>query len=109
MVNGNPDLSKGQSNLPKNPPDCIIFDNWVFKNLISADELFEKALEILETFLSVNNDSCRKLASSLEPLIMLGENLNTTSVSFFIADINLFSYEFDNFVLNLLYWVILYN
>ena len=26
------------SNLPRNPPDCIVFDNWVFDNLISADE-----------------------------------------------------------------------
>ena len=50
----------------KNPPDCINFDNWVFENLISTDELFEKALQILETCLSVSNNSCGKLVSSLE-------------------------------------------
>ena len=27
FVNGNPVFNKGPSNLPKNPPDCIIFDN----------------------------------------------------------------------------------
>ena len=29
----------------KNPPGCIIFDNWVFDNLISADKLFAKTYE----------------------------------------------------------------
>ena len=27
FINGNPVFNKGPSNLPKNPPDCIIFDN----------------------------------------------------------------------------------
>ena len=27
FLNGNPVFNKGPSNLPKNPPDCIIFDN----------------------------------------------------------------------------------
>ena len=27
FINGNPVFSKGPSNLPKNPPDCIIFNN----------------------------------------------------------------------------------
>ena len=26
-INGNPAFSNGPSNLPKNPPDCIILDN----------------------------------------------------------------------------------
>ena len=95
--------------MPKNLPDCIIFDNCVFENLILADELFEKALRILETCLSVNNNSCEKLLSSLESPFMFGDNLNTTSVSFFIADFNLCNWEFDNFVFNLLYCVILFN
>ena len=38
----------GPNDLPRNPPDCIIFDNWVFDNLISIDELFAKALRILQ-------------------------------------------------------------
>ena len=48
FINGNPALSNGPSNLPKNPPDCIIFDNCVLENLILADELFENALRIVE-------------------------------------------------------------
>ena len=27
FIKGNPVFSNGSSNLPKNPPDCIIFDN----------------------------------------------------------------------------------
>ena len=38
VINGNHVFSNGPSNLLKNPPDCIIFDYWVFDNLISADE-----------------------------------------------------------------------
>ena len=56
----------------------------------------------------VNNNSCGKLASLLESPIMLGDNLNTTSVSFFIADLNLLSCEFHNFTFKILYCVILY-
>ena len=43
FINGNPVFNNGPSNLPRNPPDCIIFDHWVFENLISTDELFENA------------------------------------------------------------------
>ena len=56
FINGNPVFSKGPSNLPRNPPDCIIFNNWVFDNLISIDELFAKALRIFVTCLLVNNN-----------------------------------------------------
>ena len=38
FINGNPVISNGPSNLPRNSPDCIIFDNWLFDNLISGDE-----------------------------------------------------------------------
>ena len=37
FINGNSAFSNGPSNLPRNPPDCIILGNWVFDNLISAD------------------------------------------------------------------------
>ena len=60
---GNPVFSNGPNNLPKNPPDCIILDNWVFDNLISADELFAKALRRFETCVLANNNLCGKLAS----------------------------------------------
>ena len=39
LINGNPVFSNGSSNVPKHPPDCIIFDNCVSENLILADEL----------------------------------------------------------------------
>ena len=44
FINGNPVFSNGPNNLLRNS-DCIIFDNWVFDNLISADELFAKDLD----------------------------------------------------------------
>ena len=44
FINGDPLFSNGPRILPRNVPDCIILDNWVFDNLISADELFASAL-----------------------------------------------------------------
>ena len=38
FINGNPVFSNGPGNLLRNPPDCIIFNNWVFDNLISVHE-----------------------------------------------------------------------
>ena len=106
FIKGNPAFSNGPNNLPKYPPDCIILNNWVFDNLISADELFAKVLRRFETCVLVNYNLRGKLAS-LSPIIS-DDNLKTTSVSFFIADFNLLSYEFDNFTFKLLYCVILY-
>ena len=48
FINGNPLFSNGPSNLPKMSPDCIILDNWVFDNSISADKWFAKAYEDLK-------------------------------------------------------------
>ena len=59
-MRGIPVFSNGPNNLPKNPPGCIIFDKWVFDNLISFDELFEKAWRRFETCLLVNNNLCAK-------------------------------------------------
>ena len=39
--------------------------------------------------------------------MILDDNLKTTSVSFFIAELNLLSCEFDSFTFQLLYCVIL--
>ena len=47
-------------------PDCIILDNFVFENLILADELFAKALQTFETCVSVNNNLCEKLLSTFD-------------------------------------------
>ena len=83
-------------------------NNWVLENLVSTDELFEEALQIQETCLSVNNNSCGKLVSSFELPVMLGDILIVISVSFLVAAFNLFSCGPDNFTFNLLYWVISY-
>ena len=56
-----------------------------------TDELLEKDLWIVETCLSVNNNSCGKLVLPLDSPNILGDNHNTTSVFFFVADFNLFS------------------
>ena len=107
FIKDNPVFSNGPSNLPRNPPDCIILDNWAFDNLISVDERFAKALRRLKTCLLVNNNLWGNLVS-LSP-IKFDYNLKTTSVSSFIADFNLLSCEFDGFTFKLLYCVILYR
>ena len=55
FIYGNPVFSNGPSNLSKNPPDCITFDNWVFDNLIPADKWFAKALRRFKTCLLIIN------------------------------------------------------
>ena len=83
-INGNPVFINRPSNLPRNPPDCTILDNWVIDNLISAEQWFAKALRRFETCLLVNHNLWEKSVSS-SPII-LDDNLQTTSVSFFIAN-----------------------
>ena len=61
LINDNPVFNKRPRSIPRNPPDCIVLDNWVFNNLISVDELFAKALRRFATCLLVNNNSCGKL------------------------------------------------
>ena len=99
FINGNAVFSNRPSNLLRNPFDWIIFGICVFHNLISIDELFAKDLRRFEICLSVNNNSWAKLVSLL--LTMFDDNLNTTSVSFFTADFNLSSCEFDSFTFKL--------
>ena len=38
FINGNPVFINGPRSLPRNPPDYIILDIWVFDNLISVDK-----------------------------------------------------------------------
>ena len=59
-IKGKPVFSDGARSLPRNPPNCIILDNWVFENFILADESLEKALQIFETCVLVNNNFCGK-------------------------------------------------
>ena len=56
------------------------------------------------TCLLVNNNLWGKLVLLLP--IIFDDNFKTTPVSFFIADFNLLSYEFDSFTFNPLYCVI---
>ena len=77
-INGNRGNRHGPSNLPKNPPYCIILDNWVFDNLVSVDKWFAKELRRLATCLLVNKNLCGKLVS-LSPIIF-DDSLKTTSV-----------------------------
>ena len=44
FINGKPIFSNESRNLPRNSPDCIILDSWVFDSLILADKLLAKAL-----------------------------------------------------------------
>ena len=108
LINGNPVFSYGSKSLPRNPAICIILDNWVFDNLISVDKWFAKALQRFTTCLLVNYNLWGKLVSSSELPIIFGDNLKTTSDSFFIADFNVLSCEFDIFTFKLLYCAILY-
>ena len=96
-------FSYGRSNLPRNLPDCIILDNWVFDNLISVDKWLTKALRRFATCLLVYNSLWGKFVS-LSPIIF-DDNLKTISVLFFIADFNLLSCEFDIFTFKLLHCV----
>ena len=92
----------------RNPPDCILV-SWVFENFIFFDEAFAKALRILETYVSVNNNLYRKLASSLEfENSNFDEWFKVTSVLFFIPDFNLLSCELNNCTFKVLYFIILY-
>ena len=63
-------------------PGRIILENWVFENYILVDEPFTKALQIFETCVSVNNNLCGKLVSSLEFPVKFDEELKVTSVPF---------------------------
>ena len=40
--------------IPKKSLDCTVLPSWVFDNFILADELLTKALQSLESCLSVN-------------------------------------------------------
>ena len=82
FIKGNPVFNNGQWSLPRNPPNCIVLDNWVFDRLVLTGELFAKALWRFTSCWSVNN-LCGNLVSSLELPIILDDNLKTTSVSFF--------------------------
>ena len=113
FIKGNPVFSHGVRSLPRNPPGCIILDNWIFDSVISVDHLFAKPLPRFATCLLVDTNFCGKLNLSSELTIIFddnlkNDNLKTTSVSFFIAYFNSSSCEFDSFTFKILYWDILH-
>ena len=55
---------KAAPKLARNFLDCTL-DNWVFYKFLLADESFLKALQSLKTCLSIDNNLCENLASSL--------------------------------------------
>ena len=79
----------------------------VFDNSIWADK-FTRALWRFQAFVLVSNSLWGKLASSSELSIRFDDKLRALSVSFFVADFNLFSCEFGNFTFTDWYWGILY-
>ena len=86
----------------------ILFYGINFNSFILADELYSKALRSLQTCLLVNITLCVKLYSSLKLPITFDEIFRVHSVPFFILDLNLLSCELDDFMLKVLYLVILY-
>ena len=60
-------------------PNCNILDSLVLKILILADELFAKALQVLEICLLVNNNLCGKLVSSLESPTIFDKRFKVTA------------------------------
>ena len=65
-----PVLNNGPETLPRNSPNYIIIDSWVFKNFTLFDEALPNPFQILQTCVSVNNNLCRKLVSSMKlPII----------------------------------------
>ena len=76
FISDNPGSKNGPKSLPRNPPDCIILDNWVFNNLISVDDLLARVLPRLATCLLVNDNLWGKLISL--SLMIFDDNLKTT-------------------------------
>ena len=65
-----PVLNNGPETLSRNSPNYIIIDSWVFKNFTLFDEALPNPFQILQTCVSVNNNLCRKLVSSMKlPII----------------------------------------
>ena len=91
FITGMPVFTNGSRILPRNASGCFICSHWDFVNFILTDELLTKALQSFETFLSVSNNVCGKL---LKLPIIFNDNFRVTSVAFFIAVFDLFSYEF---------------
>ena len=69
----------------------------MFDYITLADEPFAKPLQSFETCVSVNNNVCGKLVSSLESPTTFDERFKVTSVPFCIHDFNSLSCKLNNF------------
>ena len=85
LANGNATFINGPANLlnnlPKNPPDCIIFFVCVLLNFISVAELLLRAFLNLVFCLVVNNNSCgsSSLLKFLIPSLNVAPSLDLTA------------------------------
>ena len=98
FISGNPAFINGPRSLPSDLPDCIILDTCIFDTVIFANESFAKALQRIQTN-KLNSKLCGTLVS-LVPMIYF-ENFRIISVAIFIADLNLLSFKFKNFMFTL--------
>ena len=48
FIDGSPVFNNDPRSLPRNPPGYIILDHWVFDNLISVNNYFQKLYEDLQ-------------------------------------------------------------
>ena len=87
---------------------CIILDSRVFEIFIIADELFEKALRILETCTLFNNNLYGILVTSWELQMAFVERFKVTSGPFFLADFIFLSCKFENFTFKVLYCIVVF-
>ena len=72
----------------RNYPNWKILENWIFEDIILADEPFAKAWQIFENCVWVNNN--------LSHHWNLQSNL-MKQLHFFVADFDLLGYQWDNF------------
>ena len=63
LINVKPVFCNKPRILPRNLPDCIVLEIWVFDNILLANKLFGKCLERFAAYLLVNNNLCGKLIS----------------------------------------------
>ena len=109
LANGNATFINGPANLlnnlPKNPPDCIIFFICALLNFISVAQLLLRAFVNLVFCLVVNNNSCGVsfLLKFLMPNLNVAPSLDLTAFS------NLFNCTFVNFQFTSLYLTIIYK
>ena len=101
FIKGKPVFSNGSWSLSRFPANCTIFDSLVLDNFVLADYLFAKAIRSLKFCLSVNNNLCGKLVSSLKSPV------TSYFSTIFMPDFNLLDCELNNFSFKVLHWVIL--